>query len=87
MSPKLCTLGWALALIVAPGGDLMAQIGGEGATNHPPVKPTGPAAKKADDLIPGVYRTHRERDRPGPQGGRAAPCRTARTDRCALCHG
>jgi hypothetical protein len=48
MSPKLSPFGLALALSLITAANGMAQ---QGANDEPPVKPTGPAAKKADDLI------------------------------------
>ena len=57
MSPKLSRFGVVVALSLAAGGLVMAQSGGnanQGAVEDgQPVKPTGPAAKKADDLIRG----------------------------------
>jgi hypothetical protein len=50
MSPKLFRCGLILGLCLVARGTVMAQ----GASNRPePVKPSGPAAKKADDLIAG----------------------------------
>jgi hypothetical protein len=46
MSPKLSHFGLALVLNLITAGTVMAQ-----AERERPVKPTGPAAKKADDLI------------------------------------
>jgi hypothetical protein len=55
MSPKFSRSGWVLALSLTATGSLMAQTGGnsnqEVANDERPAKPTGPAAKKADDLI------------------------------------
>ena len=46
---------WMFALSLTASGVLLAQQGGggnhAGANDDRPVKPTGPAAKKADDLI------------------------------------
>jgi chorismate mutase len=57
MSPKLSRFGLVVALSLAAGQSAMAQQGGLGNQNapqvNPPVKLTGPAAKKADDLIKG----------------------------------
>ena len=57
MSPKLTRFGLVVALSLAAGQSVMAQRGGNGNQNTPqenqPVKLTGPAAKKADDLIKG----------------------------------
>jgi len=57
MSPKLSRFGLMLALSLAAGGLVRAQSGGNAtqgaAQDGQPVKPTGPAAKKADDLIRG----------------------------------
>ena len=57
MSPKLSILGLALALSLSPAGTLMAQPG----SAAQPVKPTGPAAKKAEDLIH-AYTTRIEKE-------------------------
>ncbi len=55
MSPKLSRFGLVVALSLAAGQSVMAQPGGNDNQNTPqenqPVKLTGPAAKKADDLI------------------------------------
>jgi hypothetical protein len=54
MSSQISRLGLAVILSVTFAGRVMAQPGGadQGAEKTPPpVKPTGPAAKKADDLI------------------------------------
>jgi hypothetical protein len=52
MSHKHTSLGLAIAICLSSGGLVMAQLGGGGgALPTEPVKPTGPAAKKADDLI------------------------------------
>jgi hypothetical protein len=54
MSSQIPRLGLAVILSVMFAGRVMAQPGGadQGAEKTPPpVKPTGPAAKKADDLI------------------------------------
>ena len=52
MSPTSSRLGWVLALSLTATGRLMAQTGGNSAANDErPAKPTGPAAKKADELI------------------------------------
>src|SRR5262249_40225625 len=55
MSPKLIRFGLVVALSLAAGRIVMAQVGrnaNQGAVeDQQPVKPTGPAAKKADDLI------------------------------------
>src|SRR5271163_1066396 len=57
MSPKLSRFGLVVALSLAAGQSVMAQPGGNNNQNTPqvnqPVKLTGPAAKKADDLIKG----------------------------------
>src|SRR5271166_218188 len=59
MSPKLSRfgLGLVVALSLAAGQSVKAQPGGNDNQNAPqvnqPVKLTGPAAKKADDLIKG----------------------------------
>jgi predicted RNase H-like nuclease (RuvC/YqgF family) len=46
MTPKISHIGWAFALCLFPIGNLMAQP-----VAQVPVKPTGPAAKKAEELI------------------------------------
>jgi hypothetical protein len=55
MSSQISHLGLAVILSLTVGGRVMAQFGGgavQGAVkSEPPVKPTGPAAQKADDLI------------------------------------
>jgi hypothetical protein len=55
MSRTFSRLGWVLVLsLTAPGMSRAQQGGGAnqaGANDGRPVKPTGPAAKKADDLI------------------------------------
>ena len=54
MSPKLSGFGLVVVLGLAAGAPVVAQSGGleQGAVqDRQPVKPTGPAAKKADDLI------------------------------------
>ena len=55
MSPTLSRLALAAALTLTSVGLLRAQSGGgfgaDPAPDAKPVKPTGPAAKKADDLI------------------------------------
>jgi hypothetical protein len=55
MSPTFSRLGWVLAMSLTATGSLIAQTGGssnqEVANDERPAKPTGPAAKKADDLI------------------------------------
>jgi hypothetical protein len=54
MSSQICRLGLAIVLSLTVAGRMMAQPVGanQGAVKtEPPVKPTGPAAKKADDLI------------------------------------
>jgi hypothetical protein len=57
MSRKLCRPGLVVALILAGGRLVMAQgfqnLNEESFQNQQIVKPTGPAAKKADDLIQG----------------------------------
>jgi chorismate mutase len=57
MSPKLSRFGLVVALSLAAGQSVMAQRAGNDNQNTPqenqPVKLTGPAAKKADDLIKG----------------------------------
>jgi hypothetical protein len=50
MSPTLSRLGLVIALSLTATGKLMAQ---QAASDERPPKPTGPAAKKADDLIRG----------------------------------
>ena len=77
MSPKLPRFGLVVALSLAAGQSVMAQPGGNDNQNTPqenqPVKLTGPAAKKADDLIKGYSaRIEKEIDA-GPEGDRAAP--------------
>jgi hypothetical protein len=48
-------VGWAVVLSLTVGGHVMAQFGGNGipvaVQAEEPVKPTGPSAKKADDLM------------------------------------
>jgi len=66
MSPKLSRLGLVVALTLAGGELLRAQQGGgegnqDAAQDAQRVKPTGPAAKKADDLIRG-YTARIERE-------------------------
>ena len=66
MSPKLSRLGMVVALSLVAGPPAMAQYGGNVANqgaghDDRPVKPTGPAAKKADDLIRG-YTTRIEKE-------------------------
>ena len=55
MSPTRSRFGWVLVVSLAAPGSLMAQPGGianqDAANDERPAKPTGPAAKKADDLI------------------------------------
>ena len=55
MSPKPSRFGLVVALTLTVSGVALAQAGGnpnQGDVGEtPPVKPTGPAAKKADDLI------------------------------------
>jgi hypothetical protein len=54
MSPEIPRLGLAVILSLTFAGRVMAQPGGADQVAEktpPPVKPTGPAAKKADDLI------------------------------------
>jgi chorismate mutase len=56
MSPKLSSFGLVVALSLVAGQPAMAQFGGNAANpsaghDGQPVKPTGPASKKADDLI------------------------------------
>jgi hypothetical protein len=52
MLAKLSGFGLVVALILAAGRPLMAQPGGQGsAREEQPVKPSGPAANKADNLI------------------------------------
>jgi hypothetical protein len=57
MSRKLCRPGLVVALFLAGGRLVMAQgfsnVNEQALQNQQPVKPTGPAAKKADDLIQG----------------------------------
>jgi hypothetical protein len=68
MSSQIPRLGLAVILSVTFAGRVMAQPGGadQGAEKTPPpVKPTGPAAKKADDLIQGMT-SRRGRARPQP---------------------
>ncbi len=50
MLPKLACFGLVVALSLAAGRPVMAQ---PGARVEQPVKPSGPAARKADDLIRG----------------------------------
>src|SRR5262249_47157656 len=50
-SRMLAHFGLLLALSLAAGQTAMAQLAG--AVDQKPVKPSGPAAKKADDLIRG----------------------------------
>ena len=66
MSPKLSRFGLVIALSLLAGPPAMAQFGGGapvpgGDHDEKPVKPTGPAAKKADDLIRG-YTTRIEKE-------------------------
>ena len=57
MSRKLCRPGLVVALSLAGGRLVMAQgfpiVKEQSLQNQQTVKPTGPAAKKADDLIQG----------------------------------
>jgi hypothetical protein len=50
MLAKLSCFGLVVALSLAAGRPVMAQAGGQ---DEQPVKPSGPAAKKAEDLIRG----------------------------------
>jgi hypothetical protein len=51
ISSKLSRLGLVVALTLVAGQPALAQLGGGTGREQQPVKPTGPAAKKADDLI------------------------------------
>ena len=51
MSPKNFRAGLVMTICLVAGRPVLAQQGG--VSEREPVKPTGPAAKKADDLIQG----------------------------------
>ncbi len=60
MSPKNFRAGLVMTLCLAAGRPLLAQGFGP-SPEHEPVKPTGPAAKRADDLIQ-AYTTRIEKE-------------------------
>ena len=77
MSTQLSRFGPAVALILVTGGAAMAQPSVDNVNNQQPVKPTGPAAKKADELIRGyTARIEKEIEQGRKEVERLAPSST-----------